>query len=143
MKQIRTTKAVMTDASRPTETSLILFHNFNSHMRTDRQDHVIKFRSSKIIAGTDAIIGEGTAENPDTPAVPETYEYLADHMKIVGDAGVKNPITIEELSAIVDSLTLTETIYTLQQIEILLESAKIVIGNEQYYGLVSTDLEIE
>jgi len=137
MKQIRSTKTVITNPTEPSVKSNILFKDFHNSLLMETQKWVLRFNSYKIVP---AVVGTGTIANPE---FPESYEFIKEHIKEINNPDVKNPITLSELNTIVTGLTLTQTDYTLKEIEIILEATKVIIGNEGFYGLLSTDLTIE
>jgi len=137
MKQIRTSIPKIINASEPGLTSNILFHSFEKTVLIDQQRYVIKFISSTI---TEAIVGSGTAEDPE---FLESHEQITTHTKVIGDPNYKNPVTQAELDVITAELTFTETTTIGKEIEELLKVAKIMIGSGGFYGLTIADLIIE
>ena len=114
MKQIITNKAVVFDASTPSETSIILFKDIKTQYNVNDDTLTFYANAYKVINDEDEDY---------FPIKPLTRQ-----------------LSKEESDALYASLTITSTIYTERMDEELVKGLAYVINDENIFGLVTADL---
>ena len=116
MKELISTVAVVTDATKPSETSLVLFKDIRSNYDAETQSETVYVTSYKVI---DDNAGE--------------YEYIKEHSRSLDKA---------DLDALVAGMTISATDYTDIRNEQLVKGVQSIIDTDAVFGLSAAQLTL-